>query len=201
MKKIYICILVFVSACAAWRAEDVPVVSKFSNDSFGHKGKISASIELKLYEFYVGDELRPNESTREYSSKFYKLTRDVYKDVKFFDIVDANSPNKELKIEISLIRKRESNLLTDVLTGMSLYLIPKRTNERITLITKYFDKQGELVGMVEKVETVVMWHQLFMLFALPFNIPNNVIDDTVLDLSRSSLLEAYNDGYFVELNS
>ena len=52
--------------------------------------------------------------------------------------------------------------------------------------------------MVEKVESVVVWHQIFMIFAFPFNIPSSVIEETITDLTRSSILEAMSEGHFIE---
>ena len=85
-------------------------------------------------------------------------------------------------------------------TALSLYLIPRSVEQEVTITTRFLDKKGVLVGMVEKTDTVVTWHQLFMVFAAPFSIPSSALDEMVVDLNRATILEAYSDGYFVDIN-
>lgn len=192
--------LLFFSGCAAWRAGDVGEVNKLPQDLVAEKKVFKASLQLKLYEYHMGEELDKDksESTK---AEALELSKKAYKESGLFEIVDQDSPNKQISIEMSIIRKKESSLTSDILTAATLYLIPKSTNEEITVSTKFFNKSGELIGMVEKKDTVVIWHQTFMIFAFPFNYPSTVKEEMITDLSRSIILEAITEGYFVELDT
>lgn len=192
--------LVLLGSCAAWRSGDVGEVSKLPTDLVAQRKVIKTSLNLKLYEYYSGGQL-DKEKTADSREQTFQLGLVAFKEAALFNFVDQSSPNKEMSVEISVIRKKESNLALDILTAATLYLIPKRTNEEITVSAKFFNKKGELLGMVEKQDTVIMWHQTFMIFALPFAYPTYVRNNVLTDLCRSIILEAITEGYFVELGT
>lgn len=193
-------VFIVMTSCAAWRSQDVVRVENFKGEVQSQERKLKTHVKLSLYEVSVNNELDKDEMSSDKLKQVLSLSKKAYDEAGIFDLVEGDSPNKELVVDISILRKKESSLTSDILTAATLYLVPKRTNEEITVTTKFLDNKGELIGMVEKVETVVVWHQFFMLFALPFNIPSNVKEETLVDLSRSTILEALSEGHFVELN-
>ena len=198
-KLISLLLLVTLSSCAAWRAEETMKISKFPTE-IAKKSKVKASINLILHEVHTGKALDIAKS-KETKQASLDLIKKAYNESGVFEIVDQDSPSKQISIEISLVKKVESSLTRDFLTAVTLYLVPKRTSEYYTVNTKFIDKTGVLIGMVEKKETVVMWHQLFMAFALPFNYPSTTKSETLIDLNRASIMDAYTDGLFVELEN
>lgn len=197
----YLAFLVLVAifnSCAAWRSEDVIEVGEYPNESTTLVKKLKTSVKLSFYEVYDEKELQKDKMKEKDQKKMKELVKKAYEESDSFDLVEENSPSKELSVEVSILRQKKSHLFSDILTAATLYLVPKRTSEKITLTTKFFNKKQQLIGMVEKVESVVVWHQIFMIFAFPFNIPSSVIEETITDLTRSSILEAMSEGHFIE---
>ena len=193
--------VVTLTSCAAWRAEETSEVGHFPKDLDEMTRTVNTSLSLNLYEVFSDGKLDTEESSDTEKAKIHELTMMAYSESKLFNLVDKDSPNSQMSIEVNIVRKRERSLFRTVLSALTLYLIPKRTNEEIVVTTKFIDKKGILVGMVEKTETIVVWHQFFMLFAFPFSIPSTITEEAIIDLSRATILDAFSDGYFVELNS
>lgn len=193
-------VIAMLSSCAAWRSEQTPKMGKLSDSIFQDVKPINISLSLNLYEVYKDGELIQDKNLTSLQTEILSKIQKIYGENKIFNVVDTDSPSRELSIEISVTRTIESSLFRSFLTILSLYLIPKRTNEEIIVTTKFIDKKGMLVGMVEKKEIVEVWHQLFLIFALPFNIPSSVNSETLLDLNRATIYDAFSDGFFIDLN-
>lgn len=196
--------LIFVlsfTSCASWRAEETSIVSTFPETIKSEVKLPNVSISLKRYDFFDGEKLDKDEMTEEQRLEILKSIETIYSESKLFNLVDIDSPNKDMSIEVNVSRKVKSSTFFSVLTAMTLYLIPRRVIEEITITTRFLDRRGELVGMVEKNDSIITWHQLFMLFVLPFGPPGSVKHETILDLNRSTILEAHSDSYFIDINN
>lgn len=200
--KAYIAIFIIFSftSCAAWRTKDFNSVTPYPSKAESDYKKPQVSINFRTYDVLDNGELDKAQMSKTEKKQVYDIITSSYKDSELFILVDDDSPNKELTIEVSIVRQNSSSLTMSILTALSLYLIPKRTTEVITISTKFFDKSDALIGMVEKTDSVVVWHQFFMLFAMPFSAPWSVKDETLTQLNKSTIVEASSDGLFVDIN-
>ncbi len=197
----YLLLTIILSSCAAWRSGETRTIGTFPN-SIKLEGKLpKVSIVLKRFEILENSVLDKEETNRDNEKEVNALVEKAYKDAKIFDIVDEDSPNKDMSIEIEVTRNHIGSSGMKYATALTLYLFPRKAIERITITTRFLDKKGELAGMVEKVEDAITWHQFFMVFAFPFSsTPNNVATEAIIDLNRATIIDAFQDGYFVDIN-
>lgn len=66
-------------------------------------------------------------------------------------------------------------------------MIPTVAHNRLVLETVYKDRDGKVLGRIEKSETVTTWMQLLLVFALPFN---QSAEGIIQHLTQSTLEEA-----------
>ncbi len=199
----FLLIFSFISSCAGWRVEKSRPVNEFPTDLAlkGDDKKPNISLKIKKYEFYDNEELDKEESSETERKKAYALIEEAYKKSGYVNLVSEDSPSREMSVEIELVRKNNTSMKLAVLSAITLFLVPRRSGEEITLTTRFFNKKGELVGMVEKVDEVVTWWQTLMIFASPFMYPGSAKKETLIDLNRATLIEAKSDGYFIDINS
>ncbi|WP_339485959.1 hypothetical protein [Pseudomonas sp. EL_65y_Pfl2_R95] len=96
----------------------------------------------------------------------------------------------DLYINVKITNNERSNLFSASLTGFSLFIIPTRFTNQLTMETTFKDVNGNLLGRVKKSETITSWMQLLMIFALPFN---ESADNIFTQLSKSTLEQAVQD--------
>ena len=73
------------------------------------------------------------------------------------------------------------------ITGFTLFVIPGKYSNEITMETVFKDGTGNVLGRIEKRETITTWMQLFLIVAVPFNAST---DNILTQLTQSSLEEA-----------
>jgi hypothetical protein len=196
-----ISIILILSSCAAWRLEETNPTDKFPTNLSLEGKKPKTSISFKRFEVKNNSKLDNEGMAEERRKEVLALIETAYKESKLFNIVDEDSPNKDMSIEVDITTHFSGGTGMKWLTALTLYLVPRKTVEEITVTTRFLDKKGELVGMVEKIDKAITWHQLFMIFALPFSsTPNTVVTETILDLNKASIMDAFEDGYFTDIN-
>lgn len=201
MKKILsLGVLCGLISCASWRAGNTPLSAELTAEQTKSIVKPHVSLTFKQYEVYSNGKLQPGDMTEDDKAQVQKHIELSYKDSPLFTLVDNDSPNKDMSIEVSVARRFKSNITMTVLNVVTLFMIPRKTTEEVIVTTRFLDKEGILVGMVEKSDEVIVWHQFFMLFAMPFSLQSGVLDELYVDLNKASLLEAHNDGYFIDIN-
>jgi hypothetical protein len=197
----YISIFLIVSSCAAWRLEETRPVDVFPESLVLEGNKPKVSISFKSFEVKLNSDLDESEMTKDKKKEILDLIETAYKQSNLFNIVDVDSPNKDMSIEVDISKNFTASSSMRWVTALTLYLVPRKTIDEITVTTRFLDQKGELVGMVEKIDQAITWHQFFMIFALPFtSTPNSVVRDTIIDLNKATIIDAFEDGYFVEIN-
>ncbi len=194
-------LILILSSCAGWRSEHTLPVGKYPEKFQSETNKPKISFKLKKYEYFDNDVLDKEKSSTQNMAQVSKMVEDVYKDSNIFNMVDEDSPNKEMSIEVEITRKHKAGIGMTVVSALTLFLVPRGVSEEIVVTTRFLNKKGELIGMVEKNDDIVTWYQTFMLFATPFMYPNSIKTETIKDLNRASLIEAHSDGYFIDINS
>lgn len=197
----FISIIMILSSCASWRLEETHPTTKFPENLTIEGKKPKTSITFKRFEVKNNSKLDNEGMTEVRRKEVLALIEKAYKESKLFNIVDEDSPNKDMSIEVDISKNFSSSSGMKWVTALTLYLVPRKTVEEITVTTRFLDKKGELVGMVEKIDKAITWHQFFMIFALPFSsTPSSVVTETILDLNKASILDAFEDGYFKDIN-
>ncbi|WP_205279036.1 hypothetical protein [Leptospira ainlahdjerensis] len=85
---------------------------------------------------------------------------------------------------------------SEIFTGLTLYVFPSTASDHFKLTLNVLDSNEAKIGTVIKEEKVVLWQQLFPIFALPFYYFPSVVKQTQDDLITSVFAEAYHQGYF-----
>ena len=184
--------LIFLSlSCASWRLGETTPIDDFPTTMAKKLNRPVISVKLSKYDLFENAKLKKGDNkeiTKKIISTFHKTS--------LFDLVDDDSPSKELSVDIKIIRNKESSLALSIFSYATLCLIPKRDKEMMTVNTSFYNKKGELIAMIEKTETVVTWYQTLLIIATPFMLPSRTQDNAMMDLIKSTILEGYRDGHF-----
>lgn len=185
-------IILVLSSCAAWRLQKTEVINVYAPElkEIDKKIKTRVSIENLTY-FLNGEKLSEKASAEKINSALETIKR-AYKEAQIFELSEEEKTDLEIKLSIEVHGK--SDITMTVLTAMTLFLFPSKTTDEFS-IKAQFIKNGEELGVIEKVETVTMYRQLFLIFAMPFKSPLNINQETLVDLNRSIVTEAFDEGY------
>lgn len=93
----------------------------------------------------------------------------------------------DVYVYATLTNHEKGSMPLAFISGFTFGIIPTTFDNKLTLKTVYKDRDGKVLGQVEKSETITTWIQLVLIFATPFNAS---LDDTIKDLSQSSIEEA-----------
>ena len=196
-KKYAISIMVFVllsffCGCASFRAGNLPPVSQWPPQPT-MKGK-SVSI-------VVSGEAILNGKEQEVSANFIEIWREptvkAYHESGLFSEVKTGLTETDLRAEVKIVDRGKVNLGSAFLTGLTLYLIPSNGTDELVVKTTIKDGEGKTLGTFEKSETITLYQQLFLIFAMPFNFPGSVVKKTLYDLNRATIIEAHSKGCFL----
>jgi hypothetical protein len=178
------------SGCASFRDSNLPPVSQWPPLNAA-KGKSICII--------VSGESTFNGKEQEVTFKLRNFWRDqvakAYEDSGLFSEVKTYMSDTDLKAEIKIIDHNERNIGSAILTGLTLYLMPSKGTDELIVKTTIKNKVGNTLGVYEKSERVTTWLQLFLIFAMPFNFPGPVYEETLCDLNRSTIVELHSKGF------
>lgn len=188
-------ILLFVS-CAAWRVNDSEKVTKFPSEMRKMK-KVGIYLNFHTFNVYYNGELKKDAINEQKKREAKELIKKAYKETKMFRL--TSKKKAEYIVDIELTQEGESNFNQAIFTWMTLYLYPSKATDKFTVKTVFKDQSGEVQAEVVKSDTVVMWQQLFMIFAMPFMYPYSELKEVVTDLNKESILEIFHEPFMKEL--
>lgn len=110
-----------------------------------------------------------------------------YQDSKRFSNVTTAKQNADLYISVRVSNHERGSLASAFITGFTLFVIPGKFSNELTMETTFKDGDGKVLGRIEKRETITTWMQLLLIVAVPFN---ESIDPILNQLTQSSLEEA-----------
>jgi len=114
----------------------------------------------------------------------------AYTDSELFSKVGTEPSRGALRVEVTVTDDESHSMLLWWISGLSAWIIPDYGSNEFTVETTLKDPNGRVLGQVRKSEKVNYWEQILMLFATPFACPSCVIEDTLYDLNRATLVEA-----------
>jgi hypothetical protein len=185
---ITICLMSFFSGCASFRAGNLPP-SEWSPESVAQNQSIDVIVSGES--IVNGKEQDPNAKCLE---TWNEQVLKAYNDSGLFSEVKTGIAETDLRSEVKILDRGEVNLGLAFITGLTLYLIPSKASDEITIQTKIKDREGKILGTFEKSETINTWQQLFLIFGTPFNFPGTVTKETLYDLNRAIINEAHMQG-------
>ncbi len=187
---IIVIIALLSSGCASFRSSNLPSVSQWP-PRYATKGK-SICIIVSVERTFNGKE---QEVTFRSLNFRKEQVVTLYKDSGLFSEVETGMSDTDLKAEIKIIDRNKRDIGLTILTGLTLYLMPSKGTDELIVKTTIKNKDGNTLGMYEKSEIVTSWVQLFLIFAMPFNFPGSVYEETLRDLNRSTIVELHSKGF------
>src|SRR3990167_2239194 len=110
-----------------------------------------------------------------------------YQSSERFSDVTLTKQASDLYINVRISNNELGNMASAFITGFTLFVIPGKYSNEITMETVFKDGTGNVLGRIEKRETITTWMQLFLIVAVPFNAST---DNILTQLTQSSLEEA-----------
>lgn len=197
MKNLILGILLLVLAsCAGWRAGEVEKVGSFPkelNESMTEKVKLD--LKFVRYDHYYNGELKESALTDTKKQELMEAIREIYEETGLFIFT---TENPDLTVNLSIKSEGTGSLNRVLLTYASLFLIPSSSETRFTVSAEFKKNNGQLLGEIEKSDVVEKWQQLFLIFAMPFKYPYVALKETLTDLNRAVIMEAFKEDYFRE---
>ncbi|TBU88322.1 hypothetical protein [Phytopseudomonas dryadis] len=120
-------------------------------------------------------------------TKLEQLVLAQYQSSERFGNVTTAKESADLYVSVRVSNHERGSLASAFITGLTLFIIPGKFSNELTMETQFKDAEGKLLGTVEKRETITTWMQLLLIFAVPFN---ESADNILVQLTRSSLEEA-----------
>jgi hypothetical protein len=190
LQLIGLSLLVTLCGCATFRSGECEVESWTAASP---QRTLDKSISV-----LVAGEASFNGKEAEVTSKILNVWREqtvrAYRDSGLFTSVTSAPSGTDLRAEIKIEDRGEGSLAMAFLTGLTLYLIPSKASDALTTTTVFRDQEGKELSRHSKSESIVLWQQLFMLFAMPANNPFSTTKDVIYDLNRATLVEAFPEG-------
>jgi hypothetical protein len=129
------------------------------------------------------------------TDKLATRTGKIYAESGLFSEVRRGAGDTDLVADVRFTRAEEGSLGMAVLTGLTLYLIPSKADLIMTMKTTFRNRDGDVLGVVEKTETNAVWQQMFLFPVMFAKHPISVFWRTFDDLNRATLTDAKALGY------
>lgn len=186
----------FLLSCAGWRIEQTEMVGSFpQNMKVDPADKVKIAINFLSYDHYYNGELKQSALTDAKKQEMIADIKQVYVDSNLFVF---NQEEPDLVVDIKIKSEGVGSLNRAILTYATFFLIPSSSETTFTVNTVFKRGDGREIGEISKVDIVEKWQQLFLIFAMPFKYPHSALQETLIDLNRSTILEAYKSDYFRE---
>jgi hypothetical protein len=195
MKLLNILLIVAIlTGCIAFRKNDLKNYDTILEVAETVSKKATYKLEINAYQSENGSapvlqtnaQTNPQERISQYNTIFGEIGLLVLGDLEKVDF----------SINIKLTDYRRGAPLLDLLFIFTSLLIPTYANHDIHLVLEIKNKDGKVLGVVEKKESYTTISELALLLAAPFNRPNERIKNVYRDLLKASLEEAIQKKYF-----
>lgn len=161
-------ILAFVSTgCMTIRGED----SRMQNQwPLLREGATKRTIVLNVSGNFIARTLSYRGPTRLVEiGEFKEPAVKAYSDSGLFETIDALQRKADVRADVTIAREGNNGtlaILSTILSGLTLTLIPGYDSQVFTIETIYRDQSDTVLGSVKKKESVSTWFQVFLLFPM-----------------------------------
>lgn len=184
MIKVLVLILgVSLGGCVSYSQHDLPAVENWPLASQQKSTKPTAYVRFTALHTFNGEQRAGGTNV----SAWEKVLIDNFNQSGRFQRVTTDKVESDVYVYASLRNEETGNTGSAILSGITLLVIPTVAHNRLVLETVYKDRDGKVLGRIEKSETVTTWMQLLLVFALPFN-PS--AEGIIQHLTQSTLEEA-----------
>lgn len=197
MKILWQILTIFtLASCAGWRLEETekvgafPAILKSSSSQ-----KLKVALNVLSYDHFYNGELKQSSLTETKKQEQIDSIMQVYKESGLF-VFDQKNP--DLSIDLEIKSEGSGSLNRVILTYATFFLIPSSSDTKFSVKAVFKRANGEVIGEITKSDTVEKWQQLFLIFAMPFKYPYVALKETLVDLNRAVIMEAFRDDYFRE---
>lgn len=177
-------VLLQLTGCAVFRGGELEDVSKWPPEKS----------QTRAVSVVVSGKIAMNGKSADAQPAMVKqwetIMVDTYKDSGLFSDVSKGMSGSDLRAEITIKDEGKANMGLAFLTGLTLYIIPSRAQDTFIVQTTFRNADGEILGTIEKRESVVVWQQLFLVFVGPFTVSSNGAKAVLSDITKATLLEA-----------
>jgi hypothetical protein len=176
------CALLTLTGCISYSNHDLAPVKQWPPaDALTHKQ--SAFIKVDTQVLFNGK----NRASNVNQAALDNLILQQYQDSQRFSDTTLSKQTSDLYINVRISNNERGNMVSAFITGFTLFIIPGKYSNEITMETVFKDGTGKVLGRIEKRETITTWMQLLLIVAVPFNAR---LDDVIIQLTQSSLEEA-----------
>lgn len=180
------------SGCALFRAGELPPVTDWPPQP-SKVGDNSISL-------VVTGNLKFNGKDRDVSSamieNWSERAEKEYRHSNLFSDVKIGLAETDIRANIHITDDGKGSMALAFLTGLTLYLLPSKASDRLTVETTFTNARGDVLGKLTKTETLTLWQQIVLIFVLPFKFPPSETNAAFADLHRATLVEAHAAGIF-----
>lgn len=181
-------LLLTLTGCATYSQNDLPPIKQWPP-------AVTAGDKPSLYLKVEGQHLFNGTTTAAgfNQSKLAELVLKEYQSSGQFERVTLSQQSSDIYATVQVTNHERGSMASAFITGFTLFIIPGKFDNTLTMETVLKDGQGKVLGRVEKHETLTTWMQLLLIFALPFN---ESADNVLTQLAQSSLEDAAQQGIF-----
>ena len=122
--------------------------------------------------------------------KWTEIILEAYRESNRFSSVRRGFFEADLRAEIEVQDSTESNGLNEFFSFITLFVVPLHIEESLGMSTVFRDTQGETLVTIELEERLSRWEGILLGPIIPFHGTGGVLDETLEDLSRSTLAAA-----------
>lgn len=182
--------------CVAFRADDMTSIASWPPPE--SLGKKTINIVVTGAHLFNGQPFPSDEKqkTEDFVRKRWEAPiSQAYFESGYFSEIKAANPDVDVYADVKILEREEGSEVWAFISGFTMTVIPCRATQEFVVQTTFKDREGKVLGTIEKSEKSPFWFQLFLVFAMPTNSMGQVWKDIVSDLNRATILEAHDKGF------
>lgn len=179
-------LLLSLTGCATYSHDDLTPVKQWPPAS---SGTTKPSVYLKVDGEYLLNNKAMGGGFNQ--AKLAELVLKEFQGSQQFGQVALTQQTADLYVSVQVTNHERSSIPAAFITGFTLFVIPSKHSNTLSMRSVFKDSEGKELGRVEKHETLTTWMQLLLIVALPFN---ESADNVLTQLAQSSLEEAVQKG-------
>ncbi|TBU82161.1 hypothetical protein DNK06_06510 [Pseudomonas daroniae] len=174
--------LLALTGCVSYSNHDLAPLEQWP---LAAPAEVKPAAHLKVESRYLFNE--QNRAGGFDQSNLETLLVQQFKDSGRFSAVTTAKEHSDVYVSVRVTNHERGSMVGAVVTGATFFIIPGRFKNELTMEMQFMGADGNVLGKVEKSESITTWMQLLLIFAVPFN---ESADNILVQLTRSSLEEA-----------
>ncbi|MCH4880445.1 hypothetical protein EQV97_24125 [Pseudomonas sp. TMW22090] len=185
IKHAFILSVILMSGCASYSMHELPPLQAWPLTADAAQQKPTTFVRATAFYQANGGEGRTVAGAP--AALWESAIVDAFRESGRFSRVTTDKVDSDIYAEATLYNNEQYSVVSAVVTGLTMFIIPSTAKNTFTLETVFKDKDGKELGRIRKSESVRTWMQLVLIVALPFQQDTREVVQT---LARSTLQEA-----------